>query len=46
VFLHDSIFNKFTGGIVHGPCHHGMAHPQVADVGMDFNVDDSSEYME
>jgi hypothetical protein len=29
-----------------GPCHHGMASPQVADGGTAFNVVDTYEYIE
>ena len=29
-----------------GPCHHGMARPQVADGGMASSVEGSCEYIE
>jgi hypothetical protein len=29
-----------------GPCHHGMARPQVADGGTASNMEDSCEYIE
>ena len=49
VFLHDIIFDKYRGGLVHdkdGPCHHDMAHPKVVIVGTAFNMEGSSEYIE
>ena len=29
-----------------GPCHHGIAYPQVVDGGMASNIDRSGEYIE
>ena len=29
-----------------GPCHHGMAHPQVADGGTASNMEGRCEYIE
>ena len=32
-----------TDAVFVGPCHHGMARPQVADGGTAYNVEDSCE---
>ena len=34
------------GRYVVGPCHHGMAHPQVVDGGTASDMDGSCEYIE
>jgi hypothetical protein len=40
------MYNKLLINNLLGPCHHCMAHPQLADGGMASSMEDSCEYIE
>jgi hypothetical protein len=40
------MYVNIMNSMIMGPCHHGMARPQVADGRNAFNIEGSGEYVE